>query len=97
MRILAIAALLASSIASGVTYELPELLPVHCGPSQYALSADRVYEHTSCSTGGRGSRPRQWSACAEVIWNADGSLASVETLWVESAQGTQYPHAEACL
>lgn len=97
MKSIIVIALLATSVAWAATYEMPNLLPVKCGPGQYALSAQRVYQHTSCSTGGRGTKPRQWSACAEVTWNEDGSLASVDPLWVESAIGLQYPHSEACL
>lgn len=90
-------ALFAIGIARSTSYEMPKLFPESCGGVQYAYSAERVYERTTCSTGGRGTRPKQVTACAQVTWNADGSLATVETLWITREVGTQYPHVEACL
>lgn len=90
-------ALFAIRAHADVAYQMPKLFPESCGGVQYAYSSDRVYERTQCSTGGRGTKPLQVVACAEVAWNPDGSIASTETLWIVNAVGTQYPHVEACL
>ena len=99
MKSLAIAALLLASAAWGVTYDMPKLFPQSCGGVQvaYDLASGRVWEHTQCSTGGRGTRPRQITACADVVWNEDGTVESSQTLWLANEIGTSYPHAEACL
>lgn len=90
-------ALFAIGVARSTAYEMPKLFAESCGGVQYAYSSDRVWAHTSCSTGGRGARPKQVTACAQVTWNADGSLASTETLWITREVGTQYPHEGSCL
>lgn len=92
MKALAILALLLAGAASADTVQFPNLLaPYSCGSMQIAYDNGRLWEHTSCSTGGRGTRPRQLTACAEL--GADGW----ETLWKTNEIGLQYPHQEQCL
>lgn len=101
-KLMMIASSLAVVIAAqAVSYEAPKLFPESCGGVQVAFDVahGRVWEHTACPTGGRGTRPRQVTACAEVAWDQDGKIVagSVVTLWVQREIGTQYPHAEGCL
>lgn len=82
---------LASALAQAQSLpELPKLIfengvAVWCGapvnPARFdAPAADgsftgRVYQRAQCATGGRGTKPMYWSACADVRWDASGSIA----------------------
>lgn len=83
--------------------QIPSLLPVHCGypKTDFVIAGQdsggyfgRVYQSTSCSTGGRGTKPRKYSACADVTWDFDGALLTTEVL--STSVGTSVPGPSAC-
>lgn len=89
-KAIAIGMLLASSLAlADTTPEKPLLIfengvPVYCGPATYSFAFEvpdatgfsgRVYQRAQCPTGGRGTKPRYFSACADVRWDLNGHIA----------------------
>lgn len=83
--------------------QIPSLLPVHCGSpkTDFVIAGQdaggyfgRLYQSTSCPTGGRGSKPRKYSACADVTWTAEGALIATEVL--STSVGTSVPGPTAC-
>lgn len=107
--LLAIGAILASSMAPAAIEdpEIPALVydtfGVHCGtPYNYTLVTGRDdmgyygrgYQSTSCSTGGRGTRPRKYAVCADLRWNADGDVYESYIVW--SASGASVPGSAVC-
>lgn len=74
--------------------------PVRCGTPVFTSQVEAypdgsqaglVYQRTSCSSGGRGSRPRSYSACASVEWNPDGTVEYVDVIWTTLPPATVRP------
>lgn len=72
----------------------PNYLPVTCGNPyvEYTVGAQntdgtfsgRLYESTSCSSGGRGSKPHRYATCQAVIWDANGYVLSHSLIWTDT-------------
>lgn len=76
-----------------LSFAEPNYLPVACGkmdPQETitAVNPDgsyvgRMYEFTTCSSGGRGSKPRRYAGCYAMVWNADFTVRTHEPIPLE--------------
>lgn len=56
------------------------------GPYADGAFSGLLYQRSQCPTGGRGTKPRYFSACAAVAWRVDGSIESIDVLWTSNPQ-----------
>lgn len=44
----------------------------------------RLYESASCSTGGRGAKPKRYYVCEAMTWDANGNVIAHELVWYDT-------------
>ena len=95
------------SVASALTLQLPHTIivdesgrEVWCGPPVFTTQVDLyedgtisglIYQRSQCSSGGRGTKPRYYSACAAATWDSEGALVSTDIIWTSPTQKPGVP------
>ena len=85
-----------------LAFATPYYVPV-CGRpfTEYTVGAQiidgtytgRLYESASCSTGGRGSKPRRYAVCEAMVWDANQNVLSHELIWSDTGLTVRGPGA----